>query len=53
MTRNHVPETETTIYFLDIRAHGKGFDDYVDRARHAFGVISVDPWFPRFPGSRK
>ena len=38
LTRSHEPETETTIYFLDIRAQGKGFDDYVDRARERHGV---------------
>jgi len=38
MTREHEPATETTIYFMDIRAHGKGFDDYVDRARYRYGV---------------
>ncbi|MCP4688058.1 MAG: FAD-dependent oxidoreductase, partial [Desulfobacterales bacterium] len=29
---------EATIYFMDIRAHGKGFDDYVERARFQHGV---------------
>jgi heterodisulfide reductase subunit A len=38
LTRTHEPETEATIYFMDIRAHGKGFDDYVDRARAVHGV---------------
>jgi heterodisulfide reductase subunit A2 len=38
LTRGHEPGTEATIYFLDIRAHGKGFDDYVDRARNQHGV---------------
>jgi len=38
MTRDHEPDTEAIIYFMDIRAHGKGFDDYVDRARHRHGV---------------
>jgi heterodisulfide reductase subunit A len=38
LTRSHEPETEATIYFLDIRAHGKGFDDFVDRARIQHGV---------------
>jgi len=38
LTRSHEPETEATIYFLDIRAHGKGFDDFVDRARNQHGV---------------
>jgi len=38
LTRDHEPETEATIYFMDIRAHGKGFDDYIDRARSTAGV---------------
>ncbi len=38
LTRSHEPETEATIYFLDIRAQGKGFDDFVDRARIQHGV---------------
>jgi heterodisulfide reductase subunit A len=52
MTRSHLPETATTIYFLDIRAQGKGFDEYVERARHEFGVryrrslISQVSWNP-------
>ncbi|MCX5882181.1 MAG: FAD-dependent oxidoreductase, partial [Deltaproteobacteria bacterium] len=38
LTRSHEPDTAATIYFMDIRAHGKGFDDYVDRARNQHGV---------------
>jgi heterodisulfide reductase subunit A len=38
VTRSHSPETETTIYFMDVRAHGKGFDDYINRARYEHGV---------------
>ncbi|MCF8078093.1 MAG: FAD-dependent oxidoreductase [Desulfobacterales bacterium] len=38
MTRSHLPETEAVIYFMDVRAHGKGFDDYVERARRQHGV---------------
>jgi len=38
MTRSHEPDTAATIYFMDIRAHGKGFDDYVERARDQHGV---------------
>jgi len=38
LTRDHEPDTEATIYFMDIRAHGKGFDDYIDRARFTVGV---------------
>jgi len=39
LTRSHEPDTEATIYFMDVRAQGKGFDDYVERARKAVGVI--------------
>jgi heterodisulfide reductase subunit A len=38
LTKIHDPEIQTTIYFMDIRAHGKGFDEFVDRARYQFGV---------------
>lgn len=38
LTKIHNPEIEATIYFMDIRAHGKGFDEFVDRARYQFGV---------------
>ncbi len=38
LTRSHDPETQTVIYFMDIRAHGKEFDDYIDRARYVHGV---------------
>jgi heterodisulfide reductase subunit A-like polyferredoxin len=38
LTRNHEPESETTVYFMDVRAHGKGFDDFIERARDQHGV---------------
>jgi len=38
LTRSHLPDTQTTIYFMDIRAHSKGFDNYIDRAHHQHGV---------------
>jgi heterodisulfide reductase subunit A len=38
LTRSHDPDAQTVIYFMDIRAHGKGFDDYIERARHDHGV---------------
>lgn len=38
LTRSHHPEAQTVIYFMDIRAQGKGFDDYIERARRVHGV---------------
>ena len=31
----HLGEVETSIFYMDLRAFGKGFDDYVDRAKKA------------------
>ena len=56
LTRSHVPDTQTTIYFMDVRAHGKGFDDYIERARYEHGVqyrrsmISQVYWDPQDDG---
>ena len=33
LTKSHLPECEAVIYFMDIRAHGKGFDEYIRRAQ--------------------
>ncbi|MCX6013359.1 MAG: FAD-dependent oxidoreductase, partial [Chloroflexi bacterium] len=30
---DHVPDTQATIFYMDIRAHGKDFDQYYERAR--------------------
>ena len=38
VTRSHSPDTQTTIYFMDVRAQGKGFDQYIDLARYEHGV---------------
>jgi heterodisulfide reductase subunit A2 len=38
LTRSHLPESETVIYFMDIRAHGKGFDEYIERAALQYQV---------------
>lgn len=39
LTKDHEPNTEATIYFMDVRAQGKGFDAYIDRARYQHGVV--------------
>jgi heterodisulfide reductase subunit A2 len=38
LTRSHLPESEAVIYFMDIRAHGKGFDEYIERASFQYQV---------------
>ena len=32
ITREHAPDIDTTIFYIDIRAHGKGFDRFYERS---------------------
>jgi len=38
IAREHDPRVEPTIFFIDFRAQGKGFDRYYERARETHGV---------------
>jgi heterodisulfide reductase subunit A-like polyferredoxin len=38
IAKEHVTSIEPTIFFIDIRAQGKGFDRYYERARNEHGV---------------
>ncbi len=33
LAREHLPQAEVTVYYADMRAFGKGFDAYVERAK--------------------
>ncbi|HET6496401.1 MAG TPA: FAD-dependent oxidoreductase, partial [Thermoleophilia bacterium] len=35
ITMEHAPGTECTVFYIDFRAHGKGFDEYYVRAQEA------------------
>ena len=41
MTRDHYDDCETTVFYNDIRAYGKGFEKYYTRARDVHGVEFV------------
>jgi heterodisulfide reductase subunit A len=41
VTKEHDPSAETTIFYIDMRAHGKGFDTFVERAKREYGVRYV------------
>ena len=52
LTKEHAPETDVHIMYIDMRAVGKGFQEFVDRAKNQHGVdfikahpggISEDP----------
>ncbi|MFW9927347.1 MAG: FAD-dependent oxidoreductase, partial [Candidatus Thorarchaeota archaeon] len=41
MAKEHNPETDVTVYYADIRAFGKGFEEFYEMARTRFGVNFV------------
>ncbi len=41
IAKEHVREIEPTIFFIDMRAYGKGFDTYYERAQKEYGVRHV------------
>ena len=38
MVKQHYPDAEVTVYYADIRAFGKGFEEFYENARDRFGV---------------
>ena len=38
LAREHYVDTESTIFYTDIRAFGKGFTEYIERAKREYGV---------------
>lgn len=41
LAREHMPEVETTIFYMDMRAFGKGFNEFVERAKEEFKIRYV------------
>lgn len=41
LIKEHVPEVEVTIFYIDIRAFGKGFEEFYRRAEKEFNVRYV------------
>ena len=38
IAKEHAHEMETTIFYMDMRAYGKDFDKYIERAKKDYGV---------------
>jgi heterodisulfide reductase subunit A-like polyferredoxin len=38
IAKEHAPEIEPTIFYMDMRAYGKDFDKYIERAKKEYGV---------------
>jgi len=52
--KEHDPGVKATVFFLDLRAQGKGFDRYYERAREVHGVRYLRSMVSRvtqYPGS--
>ena len=41
LVKEHVHGVEVTIYYMDIRAFGKGFEEFYQRAKNQFGIKYV------------
>jgi heterodisulfide reductase subunit A-like polyferredoxin len=41
ITREDIPESECTIFFMDMRTFGKGFEEFYNRAKEEYGVKYV------------
>ncbi|NWG03409.1 MAG: FAD-dependent oxidoreductase [Syntrophaceae bacterium] len=41
IAKEHTPEMEATIFFMDMRAYGKDFDKYIERAKNDYRVRYV------------
>ncbi|MEM4729114.1 MAG: CoB--CoM heterodisulfide reductase iron-sulfur subunit A family protein [Thermoplasmata archaeon] len=42
ISREHYDDIETTIFYKDIRTPGKGFNEYMERARSEYGVRYIN-----------
>ena len=38
LIKEHIPDAEVTIFYMDIRAFGKGFEEFYRRAEKEFGI---------------
>ncbi len=38
LAREHIPDVKSYIFYTDLRASGKGFREYIDRAQREYGV---------------
>jgi heterodisulfide reductase subunit A2 len=41
IAKDHVPGLQTTVFYMDMRTHGKDFDQYLERAKDESGVRFV------------
>lgn len=55
LAKEHLPDVKCTVFYMDLRAFGKGYQEFYDRARGEFGVEFVrgrPAKIEEVPGSR-
>jgi heterodisulfide reductase subunit A len=55
LAKEHIPDLDVTVFFLDLRAFGKDFDRYCERAQSRLGVRYLRSFVSRtyeMPGTR-
>ena len=38
LTKDHIPDSESTVFYMDIRSPGKGYDEFTRRAQEEYGA---------------
>ncbi|MBE0430078.1 MAG: CoB--CoM heterodisulfide reductase iron-sulfur subunit A family protein [Thermoleophilia bacterium] len=39
LTKEHIPDSRSYVFYMDIRASGKGYDEFTRRAQEEFGAV--------------
>jgi heterodisulfide reductase subunit A len=39
LLKDHYPDTQSYVFYIDIRAFGKGYEEFVQRAQNEYGVV--------------
>ena len=42
ITQEHLPDASMTIFYMDIRAYGKGFDRFIDQAKEQHNTVFIN-----------
>jgi len=54
LTKDHVPDSQSYVFYMDIRSPGKGYDEFTRRAQEEYGVRYVRGRVSRiFPKGKK
>ena len=50
LTKDHIPDSQSYVFYMDIRATGKGYDEFTRRAQEDYGVeVRTGTGLPHLP----